>query len=418
MSADPNRIGARLRFERKTRRLTVDALAEAFRDAASERDRQRMPRLQDLRRTIRGYEAGEHVPGDRNRMLYAAVFGIAEDDLFGDGDESVRRSPNRRNVLALGAAAGAALPISRGGKMTVAPELVDYFRDQLPGHYRAEMFLGPHLLIPTVTAQTRLISDLAESAPQTVRRPLLDIGAAYAALLGWLYQDAGDLGWSRRWRDVALELAHRSGNPQLISYALSNKAQLATDLGDGAAVVDFAQAALDEEKRLCPKVRILALQHQAHGWSLVGDRSAADRLIDQASTLTDHADDGYPWANAYRRTPHYLEVQRATAYSRIGDSAAPDAVRLWDQILGAMPESARRDNAVFWVRQATALAVIPEPERVVRIAAVAARLTSETGSARLVRELMRLPGCAAEWADSAHGRELGEILDAVRALDM
>jgi transcriptional regulator with XRE-family HTH domain len=86
MPATPHRIGARLRSERLARRMTVDSVAEAFRDAAGERDRRRMPKLEDLRRTIRGHEAGEHPPGPRYQMLYAAVFGMAEADLFGADD--------------------------------------------------------------------------------------------------------------------------------------------------------------------------------------------------------------------------------------------------------------------------------------------------------------------------------------------
>ncbi|WP_157105809.1 helix-turn-helix domain-containing protein [Nocardia sienata] len=43
----------------------------------------------------------------------------------------------------------------------VAPELVDYFRSQLSGHYTADMYLGPLYLIPTVKAQTELIARLA-----------------------------------------------------------------------------------------------------------------------------------------------------------------------------------------------------------------------------------------------------------------
>src|SRR5581483_6848888 len=72
-----------LRAERKARRMTVEALAEAVRDAADERVRRRMPKLRDLCRTIRGHEAGEHPPGPRYRMLYAAVFEMSEDELFG-----------------------------------------------------------------------------------------------------------------------------------------------------------------------------------------------------------------------------------------------------------------------------------------------------------------------------------------------
>lgn len=177
----------------------------------------------------------------------------------------------------------------------VAPELVDYFRDQLAGHYKADMFLGPRNLIPTVQTQTELIVSLLKDAETAVRRDLLSVGAAYTALLGWLYQDAGDLSASARWRDLTLGLAHRSADAQLISYALTNKAMMAVDLGDGGAVVDFAQAALADEPQLCPKVRVLALQHQAHGHAMLADRAQADRLLEAAETLTGLVDDEYPW---------------------------------------------------------------------------------------------------------------------------
>src|SRR5580698_8320416 len=46
----------------------------------------------------------------------------------------------------------------------VAPEVVDYFRAQLTGHYTADMYLGPLHLIPTVQTQAELITRLAASA--------------------------------------------------------------------------------------------------------------------------------------------------------------------------------------------------------------------------------------------------------------
>jgi transcriptional regulator with XRE-family HTH domain len=296
----------------------------------------------------------------------------------------------------------------------VAPELVDYFRGQLPGHYQADMFLGPRHLIPTVQTQTELIIQLVPGAEAAVRRDLLGVGAAYAALLGWLYQDAGDLASSARWRDVTLALAHRSGDAQLVSYALTNKAMMAVDLGDGHAVVDFAQAALAGQERLCAKVRVLALQHQAHGHAMLGDRTEADRLLDAAETLTGRVDDEYPWGNACRRTPAYVQVQRATCYGRTGrPQDAADAAALWDQILAAIPQAQRRDSAVFHARQAAALAVLPDPERVTSIAAGAAGLVQETGSARLRRELVAVRDQARGWAHTAAGRELGEIIASI-----
>jgi len=296
----------------------------------------------------------------------------------------------------------------------VAPELVGYFRGQLPGHYQADMFLGPRHLIPTVKTQTELIIQLIQTAETRVRRDLLGVGAAYTALLGWLYQDAGDLRSSAHWRDLTLALAHRSGDPQLISYALTNKAMMAIDLGDGHAVVDFAQAALADHTLLCPKVRVLALQHQAHGFAMMKDRTEADRLLDTAETLTERVDDDYPWGNACRRTPAYVQVQRATCYGRTGRLAdAADAAALWDQILGAMPDTLRRDNAVFHARQAAALAALPDPERVTSIAAGAASLVQATGSARLRRELVALREPARGWAHTAARRELGEIIASI-----
>ena len=156
-----------------------------------------------------------------------------------------------------------------------------------------------------------------------MRRGLLDTGAAYAALLGWLYQDAGDLAASTRWRDSTLSLAHRSGDPQLVSYALMNKAMLALDQGDGAAVVDFAQAALSNVRELAPKARVLALQHQAQGRAMLGDRASADRLLDQAAVLVARVDDEYLWGNSCRRTPHHVEVQRAASAASSGRPVRP-----------------------------------------------------------------------------------------------
>jgi hypothetical protein len=317
-------------------------------------------------------------------------------------------------VIASATAADSAPRARTGMEGPVAPELVDYFRSQLAGHYTADMYLGPRHLIPTVTTQAELITNLASAADATVRRGLLDTGTAYAALLGWLHQDAGDLTASARWRDVTLSLAHRSGDPQLISYALTNKAMLALDTGDGGAVVDYSQAALRDEHRLAPKVRVLALQHQAHGHAMTGNRAAADRLLDTAAAITGRVDDDYEWGNACRRTPHYVEVQRATCYGRTGSSRdAADAAALWDQIMDTMPEQARRDNAVFLARQAGALAVIPDPDRAVSLAADAAAAVTPTGSARLRKELRAIPARGRSWSRTAHGRQLRDIVATV-----
>lgn len=290
----------------------------------------------------------------------------------------------------------------------VDPALIDYFQTQLEGHYRADMLLGPHDLIGTVSAQYQLIDKLLRSARGGTRLGLLRVGAAYSALVGWLYQDAGDMDGASFWRGVTQEIAMRSRDPHLIGYSLVNQAQMRTDLGDGYAVIDLCEAALDDAGRLAPKIRVMSLQQQAHGASLVGDRVGVDDLIDRADGLLASVDDDLPWGNACRRTPAYLEVQRATCYGRLG--LGSEAVSLWSQVLDVIPETARRDRGVYLARHATAAAGAGEPDQALEIARTVANIAVETRSARMKRELNTLRRAMAPWQDAPVGQDLAEIL--------
>ncbi|MEU9371250.1 Twin-arginine translocation pathway signal [Streptomyces avermitilis] len=314
----------------------------------------------------------------------------------------------RRAFVSVTAAALVAGPVA---PQHVDPALIAYFQQQLEGHYRADMFLGPHDLIGTVSAQYQLIDKLVRSAKGETRRGLLRVGAAYAALVGWLYQDAGDMDGAHFWRGVTQEIAVRSRDPHLVGYSLVNQAQVRTDLGDGHAVIDLCEAVLEDSGRLVPKVRIMAMQQQAHGASLTGDRGAVDQLIDQAGGLLGRVDDDLPWGNACRRTPGYLEVQRATCYGRLGLGA--EAVSLWDQVLDIVPETARRDRGVYLARHATAAAGAGEPDQALDIARAVADIAVETRSARMRRELATLQRAMRPWQDAPVGRDLAEVLASV-----
>ncbi|MFD0297172.1 hypothetical protein ACFWJS_11365 [Streptomyces sp. NPDC127061] len=197
----------------------------------------------------------------------------------------------------------------------VYPALIDYFRQQLEGHYRADMLLGPHDLIGTVSAQYQLIDKLLRSAKGEASRGLLRVGAAF-------------------WHGVTQEIAVWSRDPHLVGYSLVNQAQVRTDLGDGHAVVDLCEAVLDDADHLVPKVRIMAMQRQAYCASLTGERGLVDQLIDRADRLLPRVDGDPPWGNACRRTPGYLEVQRATCYGRLGLGA--EAGALWSRVLATV----------------------------------------------------------------------------------
>jgi transcriptional regulator with XRE-family HTH domain len=360
------------------------------------------------------WESGKHRPGPRYRLLLAAVYDADEQDIFGGELASPAislRSVDRRDVLAAFCLSPAA-DVTASHPRQVAPELIDYFRSQLAGHYCADAFLGPHFLIPTVTEQYRLINTLTGSAAGKVRAELLEVATAYAALIGWLHQDAGNTPQSAYWRSATLDMAHRRDDPDLISYALANKAMLATDMGNGQTVIDFSEAARLGGRRLMPKTRIMAAVQSAHGHSLVGQRRECDRLLDAAAHLAGQVGDDHVWGNACRRTPGYFEVHRATCYGRLG--ADGEAATLWSEILDVMPASARRDTAVFRARHAAALAATGHAEETKRIAEDSVKLVHETGSARLRQELLAIPAKMSAWADTTTGRELDEVLASIR----
>lgn len=314
---------------------------------------------------------------------------------------------DRRQFLTLTGASVLAMPAVGWTPQRVDPALVDYFRKQLAGHYEADMMLGPRALVATVVTQCNLIGRLIDDADTTVRKSLTEVGCAYAAFAGWLFLDAGDAAGALHWHSTALELGHRSGNVEAVACSLVDRAMAHTDLGAGGAVVDLCGNALRSSDRLSPEVQVFALQQQAHGASLLGDRREVDRLLDKAGRLVDRVD-VEQWGTACLRTPAYVEVQRATCYGRLGEAAAAD--RLWQQIIPASPSVSRRDIGVWTARHARSKAQQGDPDQALGMARAAVALTLETGSARGTRELAALAEDVTPWHDAQVGRDMAEAL--------
>ncbi len=317
---------------------------------------------------------------------------------------------DRRTFLAGGAAGvwskgTTALPASRP---EVARNVVVHLNAQIDGFYAAEAALGPYPVIPSVLAQQKLTNHLTETARSEDRQDLLRTGAAYGGLLTWLYQDAGDLAAATGWANQTLELAHRVGDTQLIRHALVNKAMIFTDRRDGRGTLDLTAAALADQTRLCAKVRVQALQQAAHGHALVGDRTAVDVALDEAAAVLPRVDDDYPWFNACRRTPGYIEAQRATCYNHLGLGAA--ARTLWEEVIAGLPPAARRDAGVYRARLAVSCAQAGQPEAAVEAVGQAVAVAVETGSARLRGELHAVWRQLTPWHGTQPGHEVAELL--------
>lgn len=305
--------------------------------------------------------------------------------------------------------AAAERPALAPSEMTVAPELADYFRQQLAGHYAADRFLGPGRLIGVAMAQYDLLCDIAGTASGALRGELWAAAAGFAALLGWLNQDAGNIAESARWHDVMIERAHRSHDPQLVGFALFCKAMLHTDMADGPGVLDLTGAAMGSGADLIPKVRALLLQQAAHGHSLAGTPGASgtcDRLLGDAGTLIGEISDDYPWGAC--TAPRWIDPQRATVLTRLGRNR--EAAELWADVIPELPASSRRDIGVFSARHAQALAGSEEPEQAVAVALGAVPVAAQSGSARMRAELRALRRGMEPWRGEQPWRDLEEAL--------
>ncbi|GLF96517.1 helix-turn-helix transcriptional regulator [Streptomyces yaizuensis] len=322
-------------------------------------------------------------------------------------------SMERRSFLAAGSVA--ALSIVSPADLRprdIDPALVGYFYQQLDGHYAADMMLGPRDLIGTVAEQYRLISNLSRAANGPVREELLQVGVTYAVLAAWLHQDAGLWDSTAYWHGIAQSDAQMTGNADLTAYAVSNMARLRIDLADGRAAVDLCRGGLGEGHRLSDRIRVNILNQQAHGHSLLGERAAVDRTLDEASRTVVTVDPSIPWGAAHRNS-YFFEVQRATCYGRMGLQA--EARRIWDRINADMPPAARRDTGVYLARQAAAYAATGEPEHAVTLAAESAEIAAQTRSARHRKELETLRESMSRWRGDPIGDRLVKALGPLTA---
>ena len=400
-------LGDRIAHLRRTRGLTQEELAERAEVSVDvvrklEQRRKQGVRLETLRKLARGLGTDS-----------AALLEEPTADVPVRGHpvlpEAAAEDVGRRTLI--GSIVGAAVVSRIPDIRRVDPALIPYFQQQLEGHYHADMLLGSRALIGTVTAQCDLIGQLVDSADGPTRQRMAKVGTSFATFAAWLYLDAGDQMAALRWHDVAQELAHRSHDREAVACALVDRAMARTDQGMGAAVVDLCEEALADAQHLSPELRVFAMQQQAHGASLRGDRQQADQLLDEAGRLVGRVD-AEVWGTACQRTPQYVEVQRATCYGRLG--LAVEADQAWQQIIPAAPASARRDVGVWTARQAVASAGRGEPERAVELARTAADIALETGSARAQRELAAVEIAMAPWDAEPVSQHLAEVLEPIK----
>jgi hypothetical protein len=83
MAAELPLWAVRIREERIKRLWSQKAIAVRLRDAADEQTRASLPSIENIKRRVRGHEAGQNQPGDLYIELYCRAFGLTRQALLG-----------------------------------------------------------------------------------------------------------------------------------------------------------------------------------------------------------------------------------------------------------------------------------------------------------------------------------------------
>jgi tetratricopeptide (TPR) repeat protein len=318
MCADKASIGARLRAARKAVKphgLTVDAMAEALRDAATDRDRQRLPKLADLRRMIRGWEAGEHTPGARYRLLYTVALDTTEAELFGP-QTVAQPSPSSELWESPHALGMVCLPHANG--RPVDASFVELIRETNQTLVRLDAQWSGYEVFPLAlrvfrTAHHKLgAGDYASG----IERDLIAATGETGEIAAWLAFDADEQSVSRQLIHEALMLSRQAGDRDMELFELTHLAMQSLYLRRPAEALRIANDALD--RRLAPRVAALFDIRRGRALAQRGDEQGAfDALNRAGAALTGsiNARDPYWtwWVDETELTRH-----KATAYDQLG----------------------------------------------------------------------------------------------------
>ncbi|MBZ4321133.1 hypothetical protein [Streptomyces huiliensis] len=263
--------------------------------------------------------------------------------------------------------------------------VADLVASQLTQHYRCADFFGARHTLPPATHQMRTLAGCLVTATGPRRTALLRTASRMAEFVGWLHQDLGHLASASYWSDRSMEWAQEAADDHMQAYVLFRKSNQAAIRSQGAKVVSLARAA-QRLPDLPPRLKALAAQQEAQGYSLMRNSRAAHAKFDEALALASQPDAGpASGVDTSYCTPEYVEIQRATCRSGLGEPEK--AIAAFQAQLAGLPPIYRNDRGVYLARLARAYTCAGEHGQAVGTATQALTIASQTGSARTMAEL-------------------------------
>jgi hypothetical protein len=196
----------------------------------------------------------------------------------------------------------------------------------------------------------------------------------------------------------------------LVTYDMVRKAQLAVEIHDSVEAIDLSDAV----RHLAPprsRLRAMGALSGAHGHALRGERTACQQAYDAAMDLVGGPRDDSPGQRGGWLDATYVQAQRAHSLSVLGDHRA--AVEGFTRAISVLPPTFRRDRGVYLTRSAVAHARLGEPEQAAATGLRALPIAAQTGSARILGELVTLDADLRRWHTVPEVIEFRETLDGI-----
>lgn len=280
----------------------------------------------------------------------------------------------------------------------------------------ADAAAGPLLVLASAQAQSELLATLTRATSGPARRAALPVTARFAEFTGWLHQDSGDVVQASWWTDRALEHALELGSPQLTTYILMRKANIAADAHDHGQSLGLAEAALRTSGALAPRLQAVALRQQALAAAQLGDGDGCARILDRALELVNDTSDNELDPLAAELVPYcgpsFIEMEAATCQVQLGK---PDhAIPVYEQSLSRWPvDEQTRDRALCLARLATAHALNDDLDSAGARGVEAVQAHTRAPSARTYKQLVTMRTLAARGLDTASMSGFNDRFEAI-----
>jgi transcriptional regulator with XRE-family HTH domain len=265
------------------------------------------------------------------------------------------------------------------------------FQSMFAGQRLLGRAVSPRLVLPVVTAQTRLTLAMAAAARDAERRALLVLAARYAEYTGWMAQEAGDEAAAIAWTTEAARAASAGGDRELARYALVRRAEIDLYRGDSAGVLGHSAAA----QRGCrDRVTGLALEREAQGHALAREHGPAERAADRAEEAFAAAGAAAAGLGPLSAPNRHALV---TGWCLVDLGRPQAAAEVLDREVPLVPESARREVARFGARRAVAHALAGDAGTAAELALELLPVATQVDSATVRVDLERLWRVLSRW---------------------